>query len=498
VLVVLDSTVLVADRFLESNDLRLLLSAARAGSLRIGVAEVSVLESVNKVRENAAKAISQLTSAIDSLAKLRAQVADLITDVTPEGIAASYETFLRRQLAVSGVEILAIPTITHLAVVQRALARDKPFDDAGRGYRDTLIWETVREAAAATGEGIAFVSGNHRDFAHAGQGSPLAGNLRAELSGDETQVDLFHDLELVLKFHVQPAMEALRDLRARLDIDAAFRRRLATDVEDAVGRHDPDLSGLNTARLIEEGSAGYKLEEGSLHPVDPAVTHVEIVSARSLNDDEILLDLSAECDAEVTFQLRLAATDPLSLGPFAGSETDRSDDAPELVTGTKVLTLRLTLEATYRPKASAISGVRLVAASTLRDPEEERREQFRWHMEAASEWRSWEKRAISAARAWAEEEGYTRVSGESATSLTIRGDDATLLVELVAEPDMITWLRAAARTLFMSRDLRGGGDIRSVIVLGHRIDATLATRVAKAVGGSIELRVLVENELQTL
>jgi hypothetical protein len=48
VLVILDSTVLVADRFLQSNDLRLLLDAARAGELRVGVTEVTFHETVNK------------------------------------------------------------------------------------------------------------------------------------------------------------------------------------------------------------------------------------------------------------------------------------------------------------------------------------------------------------------------------------------------------------------------------------------------------------------
>lgn len=183
VLVILDSTALVADRFFQSNSLRLLMSASRRGDLRVGISEVTLREAVNKVREAAQDALDKIASASATLGRLRLPTADFITELTADRVAEDYERFLREELDRHRVQIIEIPAISHEAVVARALLRQKPFDSKGHsGYRDALIWETIRDLANQSAEEVAFISANSRDFAQEPRiGAPLAQSLVDEL-----------------------------------------------------------------------------------------------------------------------------------------------------------------------------------------------------------------------------------------------------------------------------------------------------------------------------
>jgi hypothetical protein len=60
-----------------------------------------------------------------------------------------------------GARIAPFPSISHEEVVERALARKKPFATSGTGYRDFLIRRTV-VAEAATGHfEVVFISFDH-------------------------------------------------------------------------------------------------------------------------------------------------------------------------------------------------------------------------------------------------------------------------------------------------------------------------------------------------
>jgi hypothetical protein len=58
-----------------------------------------------------------------------------------------------------------IPRVSHEEVVKRDLLRRKPFGESGKGYRDTLIWETVLAELRREQSQMALVSHNIKDFA---------------------------------------------------------------------------------------------------------------------------------------------------------------------------------------------------------------------------------------------------------------------------------------------------------------------------------------------
>jgi hypothetical protein len=78
-----------------------------------------------------------------------------------------FEQELLHELNFTGALQPDLPAVTHGSVVTRILDRKKPSRAKDQGYRDTLLWETVKEFAA---EGrVILISGNTKDFSDEGQ-----------------------------------------------------------------------------------------------------------------------------------------------------------------------------------------------------------------------------------------------------------------------------------------------------------------------------------------
>lgn len=217
--------------------------------------------------------------------------------------------------------------------------------------------------------------------------------------------------------------------------------------------NDADLSGIDPRTLADEHGVEYEIEEANLRIHAPETTRLEVVNARILEPEQVLLDLYAEVNGDIEFRLRRTGWER---SPFASDLLD-DDDPPPSMTGTKTRPLGLTLEATYRPTSDAIAEVRLVAASTLTDPDEERRQRFRAHLASEPKRRQWSRLAQATAMRWANDQGFHHVTGESADTLDVRGDEGVMRFEFVADPGMITWLRAAARRLALVRRMSAPG-----------------------------------------
>lgn len=93
---------------------------------------------------------------------------------------------LRKNLADRGVEIAPIPPVDHDVLVEWSLSAHPPFDTTDKGYRDALIWGTVKAIAVASPahSEIVFIT-NDNDFCGSGDDSgKLHKNLIADLTAE--------------------------------------------------------------------------------------------------------------------------------------------------------------------------------------------------------------------------------------------------------------------------------------------------------------------------
>ncbi|MCP3420323.1 PIN domain-containing protein [Nocardioides pinisoli] len=147
-------------------------------------------------------------------------------DPAPEELSrASVTTAIERKVRESGGEVLPMPQVPHLAVVNRDLDRRKPFQPSGKGYRDALVWETLVERVSRCHEGqlVIFVTANAGDYLD------KPGVLAAELAADLPE-------DLRPNFRVVPDLQALLTDKVVVSLLAAVH-----DAQTAVIAESPSV-----------------------------------------------------------------------------------------------------------------------------------------------------------------------------------------------------------------------------------------------------------------
>lgn len=158
--IVLDTNIIVFGNWLlDGPTMSVVGNLIAADSCRLVVPKVVVLEAHNKYREEMARHIQQLQ-------KFNNFVIDPNTKVDIPNIERACKDYRKRlaaRLKALKAEVPTFSRVSQSAVLSRVLARKRPFQESGKGYRDTLIWEAVLKVARGGGTTF-FVSANHKDF----------------------------------------------------------------------------------------------------------------------------------------------------------------------------------------------------------------------------------------------------------------------------------------------------------------------------------------------
>lgn len=171
--VVCDTNVLREQLTGASGPWQALLERSRLSTLKLVVPELVWLELEQLTRERVAEAYVKWRRGTDDLRRLGAGPPEWpANDEDRHRAALDAVGAVRGAFTASGGVTPGLPDVPHLAVVRRALARQRPFDAAGKdGYRDALLWETVL-ALARGGQRVILVSADARAFA-SGKGESL-------------------------------------------------------------------------------------------------------------------------------------------------------------------------------------------------------------------------------------------------------------------------------------------------------------------------------------
>lgn len=103
--------------------------------------------------------------------------------------------------------VLPIPEAPHDEVLIRDLRREKPFNASGKGYRDTLIWLSLLDAAKREKpQKVFFVTNNVEDFGDK-KSKKLHPALASEASRIGVPVELVRDVFALTKHHLAPMLK---------------------------------------------------------------------------------------------------------------------------------------------------------------------------------------------------------------------------------------------------------------------------------------------------
>ena len=246
--VVVDTTATFIDVMLKSTRWVQLLTLCHGSKVSLVVPDVVLRETARHWATEAQQAIKIANGRISGIEKSRDRLLDLgldgsaLVDSTPITVVPDEEEFLAEQydkLTALGVEVKSVPNHVDIeTILQRDLDSKKPFDKSGKGFRDTLVWETVKEAASVLEvyDEIFFVTENSSDYCD--DSGQLASELLEELDANAAAVTRVANLEDLLNL---PGFAPLVSTLAKTDEQLAlFLSQVATAADPW---HEPPSVG---------------------------------------------------------------------------------------------------------------------------------------------------------------------------------------------------------------------------------------------------------------
>lgn len=227
-----------------------LLGLARSELIKVVVPQIVSDEIVRHYRKSADEAIGAQRRAMKDLRRLGIPgPTDAEHDV--DRLVEQYKERLCGRLRDHRVEIR--PAVDHgvQPLLDRLVARRKPFKENGTGLADAVIWDTVVDLARNTTGPVAFITANSSDFG----GPELDPQLEAELAseGQSQPVVIFKELrtfiERLLPFQPKLHGPALVIASTALDDDyEGISQRIAS----AILRHEVEVHGAIASVDVSE------------------------------------------------------------------------------------------------------------------------------------------------------------------------------------------------------------------------------------------------------
>lgn len=168
--VALDSNIFRGDFLLRSKDFEVLIDYLKKTNSSIILPQV-ILDEVKELytrvlKERLAnhnKAAANINLALTDESKhLKTSELDIESEVQ------GYEAFIKKKLTIYDRRILPYTDSFLKEISNRAIKRQRPCGEDGQGFRDTLIWLTIKEYCRTCHEKqITFISNNDKDFGNA-------------------------------------------------------------------------------------------------------------------------------------------------------------------------------------------------------------------------------------------------------------------------------------------------------------------------------------------
>jgi predicted nucleic acid-binding protein len=165
--ITLDTNIIVQDFWLDSPNFRVFLDEFNIIPGTLYIPELVIDEAVNKYRERIVDKTREQKMLYNEISRLLKNETPLYP-INIEIVTNKYKEFLFKKLKEIKATILPYPVIEHKKIVERILERKRPFKKNDSGYRDYLIWLTIKNLELWGTEEIVFITNNTTDFGETG------------------------------------------------------------------------------------------------------------------------------------------------------------------------------------------------------------------------------------------------------------------------------------------------------------------------------------------
>lgn len=160
--IILDTNILMADWLQKGMAWRIFLKGVIKIPAKIYIPQVVV----DELYRNYSR---QLFEYINDLNNLQRKIENLssnsLSKIDPLILINDYKAHLSKLIADSDITVLEYPKVDLKEAIKRELEGKKPFKSSGEGYRDYVIWLTIKDQINNyEQEDIVFISNNRKDF----------------------------------------------------------------------------------------------------------------------------------------------------------------------------------------------------------------------------------------------------------------------------------------------------------------------------------------------
>lgn len=306
--IIIDTNIIHRDYHLHGKHLLTLTDVATRLGYEVLIPEVVVDEIESQFCEEISNAVDgydkSLTRIVElSLAKLKDPLPNGFCETQCRDFRVEYEA----GLAAMKIRILPYPRVPHKDLVAKELHQRKPFRDSKKGYRDALIWETVKEALIPSKDlfdecQILFLTENTRDFAEGNSLHPDLIQELLDLGYKENVIELRTDCNMFFKTEIFPQFQELDNIKQALNAKGSYNR--ISIKEDFAPLFGPDFVDYMVTDVDDMGL-------NTRLPMYCEAPHVEsvyapVITAESvirLSDGSVLISCNVSIDAEISYYL---------------------------------------------------------------------------------------------------------------------------------------------------------------------------------------------------
>lgn len=298
-IITIDSNIFIKDFWLSSISSKMFLGNFNLIPGRIVISKIVIDEVINKFEESVTERIHKVNTLEKELDRLLNTNKKHENQSEPrlKNAVQNYTEFLNDFIETNSITLLEYPEISHQDVIQRILERTRPFKKGDSGYRDFLIWESIKKLEKWGTEEIVFITNNQRDF-----GSGLISN---EFHGKTTSQDNFFVMNSINEFNEQYIIPKL-DKKRVIDFQLSgsdlsffdFNSWITSNLLEIIN----DLNGLSHTLFGIESGVYKAIEIQNLHDFDLDIISKEIKSVYlEPNHIEVSFDTKFDLIVECTF-----------------------------------------------------------------------------------------------------------------------------------------------------------------------------------------------------
>jgi len=199
VTIFLDTSIVERDFRLRSGDLLHLLRICGVIGGEVVLPSVVLSDLIAHYESEITSSYKELMKLVSGLERYTYYGAAPNIDINIRESIEGYENWLNNRLKQLGIDIGGYPKTKHKDVVRRAAAGRKPFKNHDRGYKDTLIWESVLEYLRLKSRRVLLLSAD-KDF---GENSILHQDLLDDIRENgmnDGAVKLFQEYDHLIEY----------------------------------------------------------------------------------------------------------------------------------------------------------------------------------------------------------------------------------------------------------------------------------------------------------